>query len=66
MSAERNPMFTDDDLSDEDERCICDRCGGEGWIDYLDGDGGDWGEDCPSEINHPITCRQCGGTGRQP
>ena len=58
---------TDDEMMDEIEdmeRCICDRCGGEGWIDYLDGDGSDWGEDCPSEENHPITCRQCNGTGQ--
>lgn len=51
-------------VDDESDLCICDRCGGEGWIDYLDGDGGDWGEDCPSEENHPITCRACRGTGR--
>jgi hypothetical protein len=47
----------------EEPSPTCDRCGGEGWIDYLDGDGGDWGEDCPSEENHPIVCRACGGTG---
>ena len=41
----------------------CDHCGGDGCIDYLDGDGGDWGEDCPSEENHLIICRHCGGTG---
>ena len=47
----------------EEPSPTCDRCGGDGWIDYLDGDGGDWGEDCPSEENHPIVCRACGGTG---
>lgn len=43
---------------------VCDRCGGEGFIEYNDGDPGDWGEDCPSEVNHLITCRACQGTGR--
>ena len=57
------PMFTDDDLNNE-ERCICDRCGGEGFIEYNDGDGSDWGDDSPSEVNHLITCRACKGTGR--
>lgn len=42
---------------------LCERCGGEGRIDYLDGDGSDWGEDCPSEENHPIVCRACRGSG---
>lgn len=55
-----------DCLADDDQTdagCICDHCGGDGWIDYFDGDGGDWGEDCPSEENHPIICRACRGTG---
>jgi len=50
-------------FGDESHSCRCDRCGGEGFIEYNDGDGGDWGEDCPSEINHLIVCRKCGGTG---
>lgn len=54
----------DDRDGDLAEPCICDRCGGDGWIDYFDGDGGDWGEDFPAEENHPITCRACRGTGR--
>ena len=57
-----HPMFSDDDL--DDEACICGRCGGEGFIEYNDGDQSDWGEDCPSEINHLIECRECRGTGR--
>ena len=52
-----------DGWDDEQERCVCDRCGGDGFIEYNDGDGGDWGEDCPSEVNHLIVCRQCKGTG---
>ena len=47
----------------EEPTPTCDHCGGDGCIDYLDGDGGDWGEDCPSEENHLIICRHCGGTG---
>lgn len=50
---------------DEDgEVGICGRCGGEGFIEYADGDPSDWGEDCPSEENHLIPCRECNGTGR--
>ena len=52
-----------DGAFDEEEGVQCDRCCGDGMIEYLDGDGTDWGEDCPSEVNHLITCRQCGGTG---
>jgi hypothetical protein len=55
-----DPMFDDEDM----DRCRCDRCGGDGFIEYNDGDGGDWGEDCPSEINHLIVCRACQGTGQ--
>lgn len=50
-------------IEEWEDRHICDRCGGEGFIEYNDGDGGDWGEDSPSEENHLITCRQCNGTG---
>lgn len=51
---------------DDDDQGRCDRCGGDGFIEYNDGDGSDWGEDCPSEINHLIVCRQCKGTGVTP
>jgi hypothetical protein len=53
-----------DDYEPLGDRYTCNRCAGEGMVDYLDGDGGDWGEDCPSEENHPITCRACNGTGQ--
>jgi len=45
----------------EDAR-VCDRCGGDGWIDFLDGDGSDRREGSPREENHPITCCRCNGT----
>ena len=51
-------------LEADTDHGICDRCGGDGMIEYNDGDGGDWGEDCPSEVNHLITCRACNGTGK--
>lgn len=54
-------LFTDE--LDELERHRCERCGGDGFIEYNDGDGSDWGEDCPSEENHLIICRACNGTG---
>ena len=50
---------------DEADHFCCERCGGDGFIEYNDGDGSDWGEDCPSEENHLIVCRECGGTGEQ-
>lgn len=60
------PLWNEEDLIDDHDReqaSCCDRCGGDGYIEYIDGDGGDWGEDCPSEENHLIICRACGGTG---
>jgi hypothetical protein len=38
-------------------------CGGEGFIEYLECPEV-WGEDCPSEVNHLVTCPDCAGTGR--
>ena len=50
----------DHDYWDE-ERCY--RCGGEGLIEYAEGGPEVWGEDCPSEVNHLVTCPDCGGNG---
>jgi hypothetical protein len=41
----------------------CPDCGGEGIGEYIDHPEA-WGEDCPSEVNHLITCPNCGGSGR--
>ncbi len=40
----------------------CDRCGGDGFVEYLEAPEA-WGEDCPSKLNHFVTCVYCGGTG---
>ena len=61
-----NPETQEPDSEDELDFHICSRCGGDGVIEYNDGDPSDWGEDCPSEINHLIVCRACNGTGREP
>jgi len=57
-------MTEDFDYDESDE---CDRCGGEGWIDAVDGDPSDWMEDTycgdPAAI---IKCRKCNGTGVLP
>lgn len=57
-------MYDDDDEHDDfysrDER---ERCGGEGLIEYAEGGPEVWGEDCPSEVNHLVTCPDCGGNG---
>jgi len=54
------PHEQDDDLLSTD----CLRCAGEGFIEYLEAGPDVWGEDCPSEENHLVTCPDCGGTGR--
>lgn len=48
-----------DDPAEDD----CPTCGGDGTAEYIDCPEA-WGEDCPSEVNHLITCPNCGGSGR--
>lgn len=55
--------WPDDDDVDH-ERNDCERCGGEGSIEYADAGPDVWGEDCPSEVNHLVECPDCGGSGR--
>ena len=50
--------FHDEDLDDDS----CHRCGGEGFVEYNDAPEA-WGEDCPSEMNHLVTCPICLGRG---
>ena len=40
----------------------CDLCGGDGSREYMDAPD-EWGEDCPSEVNHLVECHDCGGAG---
>ena len=55
--------YADDDLfDDEDDERNCPWCGGDGFTEY-DDDPGAWGEDCPSEENHLVTCSGCKGSG---
>lgn len=42
----------------------CELCGGEGFREYNDAPD-EWGEDCPSEINHLIPCRGCAELERE-
>jgi len=59
-----DPYYIDDyDYHFNYDREECHRCGGEGFIEYLEGGPSVWGEDCPSEINHLVTCPDCGGAG---
>jgi hypothetical protein len=51
----------DDDF--DYERDHCQRCGGEGHIEYAEAGPDVWGEDSPSEVNHLVTCPDCRGTG---
>lgn len=56
----------DDDPPDDEDFGnpeYCEECGGDGWISYMDAGPSYWGEDCPSEVDHPVTCRACRGTG---
>jgi hypothetical protein len=56
--------FIDDDAyMPLDPGDYCPTCGGEGVAEYNDCPEA-WGEDCPSEANHLITCPNCGGSGR--
>ena len=41
----------------------CPTCGGDGTIEYMEGGPEVWGEDCPSEMNHLVTCPNCRGSG---
>lgn len=52
-----------DDLVDLDE-AECPTCCGEGLVEYLDAPEV-WGEDCPSRVNHWVTCTNCGGSGER-
>lgn len=57
---------TDADYSDDygdglDDSCPW--CGGDGTAEYSECPEA-WGEDCPSEVNHLITCPKCKGSGR--
>lgn len=51
-----------DECEYEDDDKLCPWCGGDGIAEYLDCPEA-WGEDCPSEENHLITCPGCRGTG---
>ena len=54
--------FDIDDEWDYETHGDCPTCGGEGTAEYNDCPE-TWGEDCPSEVNHLITCPNCGGSG---
>ena len=53
----------DHDLDDDTDHLTCDRCAGEGGLEYSQAGPDVWGEDCPSEMNHLVTCPDCGGSG---
>ena len=54
----------DERLEDDDyPRCVCDECGGDGFVELHDAGPSYWGEDCCSELNRLVTCRSCRGTG---
>lgn len=46
------------------DRDDCDRCGGEGNLEYDEAGPDVWGEDCPSETNHLVACPDYRGSGR--
>jgi hypothetical protein len=52
--------MTIDFLEDDGDTGVCDRCGGEGWIMAVDGDGSDWGEDTyAGPLDAEIKCSVC-------
>lgn len=58
-------VYADGDYDDDEPSEDCERCGGDGHIEYNDAGPDVWGEDCPSEKNHLVTCPDCNGTGVQ-
>ena len=46
-----------------EEEPRCPDCGGDGLVEYNDAGPSVWGEDCPSEENHLVTCPNCRGSG---
>lgn len=53
----------DDDWNDDDfDEPPCPWCGGDGEDEYSNCPEA-WGEDCPSLVNHIITCPKCRGSG---
>ena len=50
--------YVPDDYDTDDEDCP--QCDGEGLVSYLDHPE-TWGEDCPSEADHGVTCPECQG-----
>ena len=69
MTTPPDPAGDSPDLIYDDDYCepnLCQECGGEGFIEYNDAGPSYWGEDCPSEENHLVTCRHCRGTGVEP
>ena len=52
----------DYDYEPHEPEDYCPTCGGEGTAEYQDCPEA-WGEDCPSLVNHLITCPNCGGSG---
>ena len=59
-----DPVEYGDDCFYDPDRDLCERCGGEGFIEYADAGPDVWGEDCPSMVNHLVNCPDCDGTGR--
>lgn len=58
-------MLPDQENIDDVAPGRCQRCGGEGCVEYFDAED-KWGEDSPSELNHLIACPDCAGSGRSP
>lgn len=58
-----NPSeYCDEGYYDGNDNDLCPTCGGDGSAEYLDCPES-WGEDCPSMMDHLITCPNCKGSG---
>lgn len=62
-SEQPEPQCEDYDDGGDYDAELCPTCGGDGVESYLDAGPSAWGEDCPSEMDHLITCTNCKGTG---
>ena len=63
--SELDMIYGDDDCDSDGDwlnDLTCERCDGSGSIEYAENPDV-WGEDCPSEKDHLVTCPDCQGRG---
>ena len=64
VASRQTQSYNPEDVWDGEDEPSCPDCGGEGMVEYNDAGPSVWGEDCPSEMNHLVTCPNCKGSGQ--